>query len=235
MYNREFSEHKGKGEDNYSLEDKRFLKLMQDEGVLKDGHYELPLPFRKKDINLPNNRCQAVQRAEWLKKRMQKDEKLLKDYKEFMGDLMRKGQATKVVKTAKEGKEWYIPHFCVYQPSKPDKARVVFDCSATFKGISLNSCLLQGPDLTNTLVGVLTRFRHEKVAVMADIEKMFYQVRVPEEQRDYLKFVWWPDGNIELPLEDYQMCVHIFGGFIIFKLLKLCYQQISRRQRGEIW
>ena len=70
----------------------------------------------------------------------------------------------------------------VYSPSRrvPSKEagenRVVFDCSAKFAGTSLNDQLLQGPDLTNSLVGVLTRFRQEPAAFMADIDATFYQV-----------------------------------------------------------
>ena len=53
------------------------------------------------------------------------------------------------------GKTWYIPHHGVYHPNKPQKIRVVFDCSAKYKGISLNDTLLPGPDITNKLLGVL--------------------------------------------------------------------------------
>ena len=60
-------------------------------------------------------------------------------------------------------------------PHKPGKIRVVFDCSAKYGGISLNDQLLKGPDLTNSLFGVLSRFRQERIALMADIESMFYQ------------------------------------------------------------
>lgn len=38
--------------------------------------------------------------------------------------------------------------------------------------------------------GVLLRFREERVAVMGSIEAMYYQVRVPEEDRDFLRFYW---------------------------------------------
>ena len=58
-----------------------------------------------------------------------------------------------------EGDAWYVPHHDVYHPHKPGKIRVVFDCSAKFVGLSLNSMLYKGPDLTNSFVGVLTRFR----------------------------------------------------------------------------
>ena len=49
----------------------------------------------------------------------------------------------------RDGKINYVLHTGVYHPRKPDKIRVVFDCSAQFQGVSLNDCLLQGPDLTN--------------------------------------------------------------------------------------
>lgn len=40
---------------------------------------------------------------------------------------------------------------------------------------------------------------------------MFYQVQVPPEQRDFLRFLWWPGGNLNAELKEYQMTVHPFG------------------------
>ena len=114
-------------------------------------------------------------------------------------------------KTAPPGQVWYLPHHAIYNPNKPDKIRIVFDCSAIFNGTCLNDHLMQGPDLTNSLVGILMRFRQESTAFMADIESMFFQVRVPPEQRSYLRFMWWPGGNIHEALQEYQMNVHLFG------------------------
>lgn len=87
---------------------------------------------------------------------------------------------------------------------------MVFDCGAKYKGVSLNSQLLQRPNLTSSLVGVLMRFRQEQVVVMADIQAMFHQVKVAEEHVDYLRFLWWPQGNLEKDLEEYCMTVHLF-------------------------
>ena len=89
--------------------------------------------------------------------------------------------------------------------------RIVFDCSAEYKGQSLNHHLLSGPDLTNNLVGVLCRFRQQPVAFTCDIEGMFHQVRVILEHRDFLRFLWWKNGAIDLEPVEYRMTVHLFG------------------------
>ena len=87
----------------------------------------------------------------------------------------------------------------------------MFDSAAKFRNTSLNDQLLQGPDFTNSLVGVLLRFREERVALMADIEKMFHQVRVKPEDCEALRFLWWPGGDIDQDPVDHKMLVHLFG------------------------
>ena len=85
------------------------------------------------------------------------------------------------------------------------------DCSAVFQGRSLNAELLQGPDNTNLLLGVLLRFRLNSIPIMGDLEQMFYQIQVPEEQRSLLRFLWWPDGDTSQEPLEHEMCVHLFG------------------------
>ena len=131
-----------------------------------------------------------------------------------MTEIIEKGYARKVKVEElphQEGKAWYLPHHGVYHPKKPGSIRVVFDCSGRYQGESLNGHLLQGPDLTNELTGVLTRFREEKVAFMADIEKMFSQVKVPREDQNFLRFLWWPNGALTQEPQEYCMTVHLFG------------------------
>ena len=106
---------------------------------------------------------------------------------------------------------WYIPHDEVYHPKKPEKLQVVFDCSADFQGHSLNRHLLQGPDLTNSLVGVLCRFRQEPVAFTCNIKGMFHQVHVNEEHRDLFCFLWWEQGDTSKEPTEYRMTVHLFS------------------------
>ena len=217
MFEMDFNDHKvcnSPDELHFSQEDIKFLERVK-QGIRQvDGHFEISLPVRKSSVVMPNNRDQAVKRAEWQRKKMLKNDKYREDYVSFVNNFISNGYAERVpVKTTKEGtgQLWYVPHHAVYHPRKPDKIRVVFDCSAKFQGVSLNSELLQGPDLANSLVGVLTRFRQKPVAFTDDVELMFYQVKVPPEQRDYIRFVWWPNGDLNAPLADYCMTVHLFG------------------------
>lgn len=190
------------------------MTMVERETKVVDGHYQVPLPFRCDDVTVPNNKEQAIKRANWQKKKMLRDSQYLSDYVTFVNDIIAKGYAQRVpngLLTPTPGKVWYLPHHGVYHPKKPGKIRVVFDCSSKFQGVSLNDCLMQGPDLTNSLVGVLTRFREDPVAFIGDVEAIFHQVSVPPSQYDYLRFLWWPDGNLQGELQEYRMVVHLFG------------------------
>ena len=174
----------------------------------------MPLPFKSDDVSLPNNRQHCLQRLLYLKRKLLKNHKTRTDYVEFMQKIMERGHASPVPKEELEttqGKVWYLPHFEVYHPKKTEQIRVVFDCSAVFQGDSLNKHLLQGPDWMNALVGVLSRFRKEEIAVTCDIEQMFYSFTVNTEHRDFLRFLWYQNGNLEGPVIEYKMNVHLFG------------------------
>lgn len=125
------------------------------------------------------------------------DKTYYNDYIKFMDDIISRGDAEKIPEEELDGSPmWYIPHDGVYHPHKPGKIRVAFDCSAKCQDTSLNDHLLTGPDLTNTLVGILGRFRKGSIAFMF-IERMFLQLRVKREDQDYLRFLWWEQGNLD--------------------------------------
>ena len=87
-------------------------------------------------------------------------------------------------------KIWYLPHHPVINNQKPDKIRRVKNAASKYKGVSLNDALLTGPDLLCNIHGLLLRFRQYEVAVTADIEAMFMQVVIREEDQDALRFLW---------------------------------------------
>ena len=123
-------------------------------------------------------------------RRFQRDPVLYIKYKETLENHIKRGYARKLTKEEREkvsDKTWYLPHHPVFDPRKPDKPRVVFDTAAhPYKGKSLNSSLCKGPDLLNSLMGVLLRFRNHNIAIITDTEAMFDQVKVEPSDCDSL-------------------------------------------------
>ena len=139
-----------------------------------------------------------------------------KDYVEFMSKMLDKGHAVpfpdeEISPSEHSGRIWYLPHFGVYHPKKPEQVRVVFDSSAEYRGKSLNRELLTGPDLMNSLAGVLIRFRREDVEAMSDVEQMFHSFHVSPEHRDFLRFLWFKENALTKPVTELRMTVHLFG------------------------
>jgi len=212
QYNHDFNEIASETKE-MSREDHAFMEKVNGSIKLQDGHYKLNLPFKKENPMLPNNLCVAKQRLVGLKRKLDRNKTFHQEYSTFLDEVISQGYAERVplhqLKQDK-GKVWYIPHHGVYHPKK-GTLRVVFDCGAAFKGTSLNDQLLQGPCLTNSLLGVLVRFRQEPIAFMADVKAMFHQVKVATEDTNFLRFLWWPDGDLKREPVEYRMNVHLFG------------------------
>ena len=177
----------------------------------KNGDYEVGMLLKDPNIHLKKNKVLAVQRLESLEKRLIKNPDKARQYSDTIKRYLELGHATKLStreSTPTNNMKYYIPHHYVTNP-KQNKFRVVFDASAKFAGTSLNDYLLKGPDLLNSLVTILLRFRNEKYSISADIEKMFHQVFVKQNDRNYLTFLW--RDNLNLVTDEYQMNVHILG------------------------
>ena len=194
-----------------SQDDLKFLQIMES-GIRKtdSGKISMPLPI-KDQSDLPNNYDMALARLKPLKRKLSKDEKFYAHYTEFMNKMLDNGFAEPVEPPTQGEIVNYIPHQGVYHAHKPDKIRIVFDGSAKAHGVALNDVLLKGPDLMNGLLGVLLRFRQEKIALTCDIEQMFYNFEVHEEHRNLLRFLWWPKGDLNLSPTEFRLTVHLFG------------------------
>ena len=61
----------------------------------------------------------------------------------------------------------YIPHHVVIRPEKKSTpVQIVFNSSSVYQSHALNDYWLKGPDLLNSLFGVVLRFREREVAVI---------------------------------------------------------------------
>ena len=132
-------------------------------------------------------------------------------YDSEINKLLQRNYAEKVPEDQLSSKNriWYLPHQPVITEKKPGKVRVVFDCAARYHGESLNDKALRGPDLNNKLSHVLLRLRENPYAFTADVEAMYNQVKVPEADRDALRFLWFDENGI---IQHYRMTSHLFGG-----------------------
>ena len=193
-----------------SVEDVKWEELVSRSLVkLPDCHYQIDLPLRE-NAYFPDNRNQALSRFASLERRFKRDANFFEDYAAFMQMMITNLFVERVPQEQLQyepGQAWFLVHHAVFHKTKKN-IRVVFDCSLKYCGVSLNDNLLQGPDLTNLLLGVLLRFRQGPVASMADIEKMYYQVRVPQKHSNLMRFFWYDDQG--KPVE-YRLRVHVFG------------------------
>lgn len=171
--------------------------------------YEAGLLWRTDTEEMPDNKKQALSRLYSLEAKLDRNKNLKSEYSKQVNNLIEAGYAERVETPATSPRSWYLPHFSVVHPQK-GKIRLVFDAAAKYEGKSLNDALLAGPDLLQSLLGVLIRFREGRIAVVADIKEMFLQVKIATQDRDSLRFLWRGEDRTGPP-QEYRMTSLIFG------------------------
>lgn len=169
-----------------SKEAERSLKILQDTCKFDGERYEIGLLWKRDDVKLPDSRPMALRRLQCFENQLSRDKEFAVAMRSKIRENMSKGYLR--VLTEEEAKKrtdrtWYLPIFAVMNPHKR-KWRIVYDAAASVNGVSLNSVLLKGPDLLNSLCGILWRGREGKIAVAGDIEEMFPQIRIRAEDAD---------------------------------------------------
>ena len=215
--------------------DARASKILQ-ETTYHDGcRYQVGMLWADGESSLPKNYFSALVQLKSLKRRLEKTPELKAIYAQTIKDEYDKGYIVQVDRSdcfrVDNPREWYLPHHTVFHPHKPGKVRRVLNGAAKFHGVSLNSKLLTGPDLLQTLIHVLMRFRQHPYAVSADIEGMFLQVGVIPEDRPSLRFLWREDPAADVAV--YQYVRHIFGSKDSPTCANYALQQTARDNRNQ--
>ena len=196
-------------------------------GLKFDGqNYEVQLPWRKDHPRLENNYAKAVGRLESIERRLKRDPVKAESYCAAINQYVEKGFAEEVSEQRNEdGIVRYLPHHAVFRADKrTTKCRIVFAASAREEGgVSLNDCVLPGPALQPNLASVLIRFRTHRIGLMADVEKMFLQVKLAPEDQDVHRYLW-RDLQINEPPKVYRMQRLTFGVNIIS-----CHDPMTKR------
>ncbi|XP_064469989.1 uncharacterized protein LOC135384731 [Ornithodoros turicata] len=184
---------------------------------VRDGRYEVGLPWKTRPDDLYDNYQVAKNRLQSLARRLNRDDSI-EEYDAVIRNYLKGGHAEKVTGDgAGSTAVYYMPHRAVIRSeSTSTKIRVVFDASSHAPGAtSLNYHLEKGPKLNTDLVPILLRFRMHKIAMTADIQKAFLQIGIRECDRDALRFLWFseaPASNEHQPeIECWRMTRVPFG------------------------
>ncbi|XP_058792183.1 uncharacterized protein LOC131664808 [Phymastichus coffea] len=172
--------------------------------------WETGLLWKNDTLPSLDTRATALKRLRALEKRQDRDPIFAELYHGEMRRLIDAGYAVKVKHTREPSRVRYVSHFGVENPNKPGRVRLVFDAAEKTQGVSMNDLLDTGPDLLESLLGVLTRFRQYPYAVKADIKDMYLRVRVIDRDRDSQRFLYRGANRTREP-DEWEMTCLIFG------------------------
>lgn len=207
------------------------------------GQYITRLPFKTTEFCMGKSRNIAVATLLQMEKKFQRNPEWKAEYAKCINEYLELGH----MELAKNSDEslvtmrnnekhyncYYLPHHAVIKASSTTtKLRVVFNASQkTTNGVSLNDVMLIGPTIQDDLLDILLRWRKHRIAVTADIEKMYRQFFVDEADVDYQRIVWRNSENE--PIRDYRIKRIFFGNasapFMAIRSVKqLAYDERAR-------
>ncbi|KHJ39981.1 hypothetical protein D918_09971 [Trichuris suis] len=125
-----------------------FIEGLKKSVIYNGKRYVVPLPWKTKNPNLPNNYEYAVSMPRQTENRL-KNERLRQTYAEAITMYVANGWVEEILdESASSGKTWYLPHHAVYREDKiSTRCQIVFDSSARRDGRSLSDALEAGPAL----------------------------------------------------------------------------------------
>ena len=174
---------------NLSPSERETVSIVRSSLEKSDKCYIVHLPFKDESHPSVNYRI-AKGQLNSLIQRVSHDEILGEQYDEIVNTYLEKDFIEEIPNEPIAGH--YLPHHPVFKKSATTPVRIVFNASSKpTDGISLNDCLLTGPSLTAKLHDILLTFHQRKFAITAVMSKAFHRIIVDEQDRDYLKFLWF--------------------------------------------
>lgn len=118
------------------------------------------------------------------------------EYTNFINEYAELGHLTESKITKPYNSYFLCHHPVLKQNSESTRLQVVFDGSASSSsGYSLNDILMVGPNMQDNLFSILIRSRQYKFLLCGDIEKMYRQVDVHDDNRDLQLILWRENEN----------------------------------------
>ncbi|GFY59282.1 uncharacterized protein TNIN_392291 [Trichonephila inaurata madagascariensis] len=197
-------ENMGNNKQESSNLDLQILEKFEENTTYTNGRYETKLLWKDDKIQLSNNYEVAKRRLFNLNDMFKRDKGLYLNYKEIIQQQLKDGIVEFTdCEPNKTCPGYFMPHHAVITEEKETtKVRICFDASSKSRDqLSLNYLLYCGPNLNPELLRIILKFRIEKIAMCADIQRAFLEIGIKEEDRIYLQFLWGHDNGTCLDLE----------------------------------
>ncbi|XP_065092105.1 uncharacterized protein LOC135712935 [Ochlerotatus camptorhynchus] len=177
-----------------SAENIRAREILQATTVRIGDRFETGLLWRKDERRFPDSYPMAARRLQALERKLEKSPDLKQNVHQQIAEYVTKGYAHKATEEELAGWQknevWYLPLNVVLNPRKPGKVRLVWDAAATVGGVSLNTELLKGPDMLQSLPTVINKFRERRIAFGGDIQEMYHQILMRAADKQALRFLF---------------------------------------------
>lgn len=190
-----------------------------------EGRFIIKLPFRTifdSTAVLGQSREIALRQFLFFERKFAQNPKFRDEYNKNIMDYLEQGHMRVATDTEINHRyvtengttaynSFYLPHHPVIRESSTSTPiRPVFNASKkTSNGKSLNDVLFPGPAFQNDLNAILINWRFHLIAIMADIQKMYRQIRIHEENETYLRILHRNDPSEEI--KEYAMTTLTFG------------------------
>lgn len=202
----------------------------------KNNRFTTKLPFKPDAEILGDSYQIAKRRFLAIEKKMQGDLSFKESYTKGIHELIIQGhmKLTPQAEINTISEKYFLPHHPVYKIERETtKLRIVFDGSCkTTNGVSLNDKLLVGPVVQPSLWEILMRFRLHRIALTADIQKMYLQIQIHESDQRYQRILWRENPNDDL--KQYQLTTVTFGLASSPFLATRALMQIAKDHTNEI-
>ncbi|GFY64929.1 DUF1758 domain-containing protein [Trichonephila inaurata madagascariensis] len=178
----------------------------------ENGRYTVRLPFHTPPTRLGNSKQNAIHRLISVERHLISNPDKYNLYRNFMKEYLDLKHMELVPDSEINNvKSLYLPHHGVVRDTScTTRLRVVFDASSkTSSGLSLNDLLMVGPRVQPELSPIFIQFRIFSVAICADVEKMFRQIKVHEKDLDWQRILW-RDSTTE-PIREYRLTTVTYG------------------------
>lgn len=165
------------------------------------GRYIVRLPLIEPLPDLAGTLRSASRLIKHMENKFARDSSFHTLYSEFMQQYEKLGHMTRILSgDVPASRICYLPHHGVIrETSTTTKLRVVFNGSSALpSGVTFNQHLRVGPNLLPALADILLQWRRHRYVLVADIEKMYWQIEVHPQDRDLQRILWRKNSNDDM-------------------------------------